>query len=329
MPMAIVMLAMYFPMAVQSANDEPGFWSIQLENDLWGSSDDRFYTNGWEFSYVSPNPPPKLLQQITDWLPFYDKGETVYYGYNIGQKIFTPEDTTKVSLIINDRPYAGWLYYETIIGHRYMDRGDRELMNGLFLTLGVVGPAPLAEESQKLIHEIVNSPDPKGWDNQLDNELGLNATFLQKWRRIHNFDERWQSEVSLHTGLTLGNVYSYASAGIMMRWGTHLKDDIGPPTISPGFPGFPAFNSNRQDNWYFFIGFETRAVARNIFLDGNTDGDSHSVDKKNLIGDLPLGIAFHFNDMRVSFSQMYRSKEFEGQSEPTRYGAINFTVFVD
>ena len=138
--MAIVTLAMYFPMAVQSANDESGFWSIQLENDLWGSSDYRFYTSGWQFSYISPKPPPKLLQQITDSLPFYDQGETVYYGYNIGQKIFTPEDINKASLSINDRPYAGWLYYETIIGHRYMDRDDRELINGLFLTLGVVGP---------------------------------------------------------------------------------------------------------------------------------------------------------------------------------------------
>ena len=124
-------------------------------------------------------------------------------------------------------------------------------------------------------------------------------------------------------------VYTYASVGIMLRWGTHLKDDIGPPMISPGFPGLPAFNPNRQANWYLFAGFEARLVGRDIFLDGNANVDSHSVDKEPLVGDLQFGAAFHFNDMRIAFSQMLRSREFEGQDENSQLGLINFTLFVE
>ena len=29
----------------------------------------------------------------------------------LGQSIFTPEDITNPNLIVNDRPYAGWLYF--------------------------------------------------------------------------------------------------------------------------------------------------------------------------------------------------------------------------
>jgi len=64
-------------------------------------------------------------------------------------------------------------------------------------------------------------------------------------------------------------------------------------------------------------------MARNIFLDGNTFRDCHSVDKKEFVTDLQLGVAWHFKDMRISFVQMFRSREFEGQPDPTQHGAIN------
>ena len=316
--------------ATQAAGEaETGFWSVEIENDLWGSQEDRFYTSGWQFSYASPRPPPDYLERVSDLLPFYNKGETGYYGLNIGQKIFTPADIQTTSLQPDDRPYAGWLYAEVFIGHRYQDHGDREKINGLILTLGIVGPASLAEESQLLIHDVTGSDDPQGWDNQLENELGLNATYLRKWRYIRDFDGQRQYETSLHSGLTLGNVYSYASAGFMLRWGTRLKDDIGPPTISPGFPGLPAFKPNRQTNWYLFAGIEGRLVGRYIFLDGNTNVDSPSVDKEPLVADLQFGAAIRLRNMRIAFSQMLRSREFEGQPDNTQLGLINFTLFVE
>ena len=327
----LALLCLLTPLApsAQDGENEPGFWSLELENDLWGSHDDRFYTGGWQFSYASPEAPPQYLRTITDLLPLYSKGVSGYYGYNFGQKIYTPENTTASRLQEDDRPYAGWLFVESFIGHRYVDHGDREKINGLILTLGIVGPAALGEESQRLIHRFTGSDEPEGWDNQLENELGLNATYLHKWRYIFDFDAPRQYETSLHTGLTVGNVYTYASAGFMLRWGVHLKGDIGPPTISPGFPGLPAFNPDRRANWYLFTGLEVRAVARDIFLDGNTNVDSHSVDKEPLVGDLQFGAAFHFNDMRIAFSQMLRSREFEGQSENSQLGLINFTLFVE
>lgn len=327
--LALIAVSVFSAAPVQALPETPGFWSVQLENDLWGSNDDRFYTNGWQFGYASPDTPPDYLQAIADFIPFYAQGTTGYYGFNLGQKIFTPEDISESSLTADDRPYAGWLYVESFIGHRYFDRGDREKINGFILTLGIVGPAALAEDAQKLVHDVVGADDPKGWNNQLENELGVNGTFVQKWRRIYDIDERRQSEISPHLSLTLGNVYSYAAAGIMARWGTHLKDDIGPPVISPGFPGLPAFNPNRRANWYLFAGFEARALARNIFLDGNTNVDSHSVNKEDLVGDLQIGFAIHTRDTRISFSQMIRSREYENQPERTQFGLINFTIFVE
>jgi hypothetical protein len=241
--------------------------------------------------------------------------------------MFTPGDTTKTELIENDRPYAGWTFLDIGIADRYQYQGGDELLNGLILTLGIVGPSSLAGKTQKEFHRLIDSDRPKGWDNQLRDELGLNVTYLRKWRRLFGLYEPRQFEISHHGGLTLGNVYSYASAGVMVRWGTRLKNDIGPPSISPGFPGLPAFKAGPEYNWYFFAGVEGRAMGRNIFLDGNTFHNSYSVDKKDFVGDLQFGIAIHYKNVRVALSNLIRTREFDGQSEHTQYGAINITFY--
>lgn len=324
------LLCIVFQQLACADESDAGFWSVQLENDLWGSNDDRFYTHGTKVSFAKASQPPTFLQKITDLLPFYEQGGgTVLHGYEIGQAIFTPEDITATQLIVDDRPYAGWLYFNMGSGHSVEDQGDRETMNFFLLTFGLVGPSSLAEGMQDSVHDLFNSTEALGWDNQLNDELGMNASYLRKWRKIHNFDEPRQIEVGYHAGFTLGNVYSYAAVGIMLRFGTHLKVDVGPPNILPGFSGVPAFNPDRRSNWYLFAGFEGRFMARNIFLDGNTFSNSHSVDKERLVGDYQFGFAYHYDDIRVSFTQMFRTREFEAQKEDSQFGAINFTVYTE
>lgn len=324
--MALLLFYGFSPVQGQEL-PETGFWSLQLENDLWGSSDDRFYTHGTELSFATIEPAPAWLEKIATIFPCYRKGETGIHGYSIGQKIFTPEDIEQRELIEDDRPYAGWLFWDTGIAHVFEDDGNRQSINGLVLTLGIVGPSSLAEETQKEFHRFIDTTIPQGWDHQLHDELGINVTYLRKWRQIYDLDGDRQFEVSQHGGLALGNVYTYAAAGTLARWGTRLRDDIGPPTISPGFTGIPAFQPDPEFNWYLFGGLEIRAVVRNIFLDGNTFRDSHRVDKKHLVADVQFGVAFHFRDLRVSFTNLIRSKEFEGQSEIANYGAINLTFY--
>ena len=328
-PVAALLALVLLPTAATAAHDSEGFWSLQLENDLWGDNSDRFYTNGWQFSFASSARAPSALRRFAESIPYYHTGDKGYFGYHIGQQVFTPEDIEATELIEDDRPYAGYLYAETFIGHRYFDAGDRERLNGLILTIGIVGPSSLAEETQELVHSVFDSDDPRGWDNQLDDELGIGVTYVHKWRYLFALDRAKQYELGLHTNLRIGNVYTYAAAGVTARWGTHLKGDIGPPSIKPGFPGLLAFNPQHGNCWYLFGGIEARAVARNIFLDGNSDGDSHSVDKRTLIGDLQIGVAVQLNSARIAFSQMLRSREFGGQSEAEQFGAINFTLHVD
>ena len=82
------------------------------------------------------------------------------------------------------------------------ESGDR--LDRLQLTLGVVGPASLAEKTQTAIHKFMGSPVAQGWDHQLENELTLMVSYERQWNsRIRTADEGWRIDVTPHWGCTL------------------------------------------------------------------------------------------------------------------------------
>ncbi|MEE4255084.1 MAG: lipid A deacylase LpxR family protein [Desulfuromusa sp.] len=322
-----LLVTMMMPIELQAAHPETKFWGFQLENDSFTSGNDSFYTHGTQISFSSTGDAPFFVKKIIDTLPFYRSSEVSIYSFSLGQKIFTPEDTEARNPMTNDRPYAGWAYLQTGTAHLFKGKGNSDWFNGFGLAFGMIGPSSLAKETQRDFHKLIGVDVPQGWDSQLHDEPGVIFTYIRKYRQIFNLQKTLQTELSYHGGGTLGNIYVYASNGFMVRCGTHLGNDIGPPTISPGLPGLPAFKPFSNFSWYAFAGAEGRAIVRNIFLDGNTFRNSHSVNKKTFVADLQIGIAFHYKNFRISICDMFRSKEFEGQPKQTHYGAINLTYY--
>jgi hypothetical protein len=74
--------------------------------------------------------------------------------------------------------------------------------------------------------------------------------------------------------------------------------------------------------WYIFAGIDGRAVAYNIFLDGNTDNDSFSVNKETFVWESQSGFAIVWSRIRFAYTYVIRSKEYEGQEEPDRFGSL-------
>ena len=309
---------------------EPGYWGVQIENDVLANGDDRFYTNGFQINYIKRNAPPQWLDNLTEKLPLFIKTEKKGGGFSFGQKIFTPEDVTTKELIENDRPYAGWLYVSASIASIIKQDSRLRDFNAFEFTVGIVGPSSQAGNTQNGFHKLMGIEESEGWDNQLKDELGLVITYVRKQEYFNQLENGLEFSWSPHRVLALGNVYTYAGGGAMLRFGNNLKNDIGPPNISPGFPGAAFFSPTKGgSSWYVFGGLEARAVAQNIFLDGNTFKDSHSVDKESLVLDLQFGVAYQRNNMRLSYSHVVRSKEFEDQKENASFGSFNFSFFLD
>lgn len=300
---------------------ERGTLSFVLENDLFVDTD-RHYTNGVRLSWLTaPGDEPDWIQDAAGALPMFAEANDIRVEFALGQSMFTPNDTRRVVPDPADRPYAGWLYGNVGV---VAETGRR--LDQLALGIGVVGPLSLAEQTQKLVHDIRGFRKPKGWDSQLKNEPTVQLTWQTSWRALASGPFLgFQVDATPHGGLAIGNVFDHVNAGLTVRLGQYLPDDFGPPRVEPSLPGSGFFKSDGF-GWYLFAGVDGRAVARNMFLDGNTFRDGPEVDKKHFVGDLQLGIAMVIEGVRIAYTHVLRTKEFDRQNRPDRFGAVSIST---
>lgn len=295
--------------------------TLNVENDLFTGGDSN-YTSGVRLSYYDMSSTlPGFARYLGDALPGFDINNTTSLFYSMGQNIFTPEDIEVRPQTQGEHPWSGFLYASmgmATLSDNHIDQVEA--------TLGVVGPAALGEQTQKFIHRhLSNSPMPKGWSNQLENEPGIMLAWERTWPEFWAGDfAGLYGSVAPYTGATIGNIYTFADAGFSFRLGPDTERwQDAPIRVRPAMPGTGFFEIPQDDwSWYLFAGLEGRAVARNIFLDGNTFQDSYSVDKEILVGDANAGLALTYGRTRVSFTWVYRTKEFETQDKPESFGSI-------
>lgn len=329
LPAAALLLAMTTARAEPTPKTEVGTFTLEIENDYFGfSGADRHYTTGTRLSWLSAPTEPDRTPEWTSgpyaaWPIFADKGKR-RWGFALGQNIYTPTDVDRDVPDPKDRPYAGWTYLAVSLNTETVTRLDT-----LELDLGVVGPASGARQVQNNFHHLIGNPTSRGWDHQLKNEPGGMLIGERRWRVLEPTPLFGSSGVNTDViglvGASLGNVQTYGEVGVIFRVGSNLGADFGPPHIRPSLPGSGTFSPTEGFNWYLFGGAQGRAVGHDIFLDGNTLRDGPSVDKKHIVGDFELGIAATYGSMRVSFTQIYRTREFKGQQGDDRFGAISLS----
>lgn len=303
--------------------DPAGSFSISYDNDLFAGTD-RYYTSGLQLDWRSPSEnPPAWLAWLTRRPSFlFPEGGAPRWGLSAGQSIFTPDDTTRRNPDARDRPYAGWLH-----GSVSLVSSTATEFGGLELQVGVVGPSALGRQAQNGVHRLREIPRANGWSYQLKDEVGVNLILSRQWR--FNQELGWGG---LSAGLvpsmtgSLGNVLTYASAGLVFRLGNNLAADFGPPRSRPAISGSAFFEPGEGFSWYVFAGIEGRAVARNIFLDGNSFQDSRSVERIPGVADVSLGAVLMLSGARLAASYTFRSREFEAQPRAAQYGSISLSV---
>jgi lipid A 3-O-deacylase len=324
-----------------SPDETRSIYTLQIENDVFNriGRSDRDYTSGVRLGWLSPALPdlPEGWANLTTIPTFFGEDPvssvTRRFGISIGQNLYTPQDTDTSVPIPNDRPYAAWLYASFALQSTYK-RVDPKTMQDvpvrldtLQLDLGVIGPAAAGEFVQNNFHRLIGVPIANGWANQLHNEPTIGLTFERRWRTNHGVvleDPKLEYDVVPRLGAAIGNVATYASVGGTLRIGKDLQNDFGPARSRPALPGSEGF-IGQGFGWYFFVGAGAEAVARNIFLDGNTDGQSLRVSHRPFVGEAQAGLTLLFRGVRVSYTQVLRTPEFFERDRWDQFGSINVT----
>ncbi|GBE06384.1 MAG TPA: lipid A deacylase LpxR family protein [Nitrospirae bacterium] len=326
----VMQCLMLCPALPAAADHNPWTSTFYFENDLFNGTDSQ-YTNGVKLSIISPDLSPhahdgqlpRRVMEFVHKIPFIGESPPNYthkVEFAIGQNMYTPSDTGKFELIENDRPYAGWTYISTAYHRKNEAKDIMSFMDTVEIQLGIVGPESYAEETQKLVHELRDLDQPNGWDNQLKNEPGLVIVFERKWL-FHPVDtEKFGYSAITHAGVAVGNVHTYLNAGLELRLGWNIPRDFGVSLIRPA--GSTRLEIGDTFMIFAFGAVNGRAVARDIFLDGNTFTDSHSIAKNYFVADIAGGLAVNYKKFIITWTQVLRTKEFKGQKNEHSFGAI-------
>ena len=294
---------------------------FQTENDA-DFRDDAAYSYGSKIGALFYR---DEIKETFFHIPFSNyKLSNNYFSLSFAHKLYTPKDLKKSTIINEDRAYAGYIYFQGAI---HQVKGNSLL--SLTTQIGLVGPSSGMESVQKFIHDLIGSPYPQGWDNQIKDEFLFQLNFSQK--NYYDLKPIYDYSASLipSYGVELGNASTKFYTSALFRWGKNIPKDFGAYPINNTETSKIPLSSLNKDikKWRYYINFslQANAIARNIFLDGNSLQESHSVDKYPFTVDVGYGFSFAYKEFSIDYLRRHSSKEYTTQEGLYSYGSLLFS----
>lgn len=266
---------------------------VSIENDTIANTD-RHYTHGTRITYSYP-----LNNNL-----FPDKD--ISRSWAMGQYLYTPSNIDIETMQVGDRPYAGWLYGATSISVY-----DNKTLDFLEINVGIIGEKSGASYTQKIIHNWSDSTEPMGWDTQLDEHVGVNLTFIKKYK--------WKTDYTdsiIKGNMTVGNIHVNCGAGASFRFGYNIPDDFGVVRMEP------ISRNIKKISVYGIVDLSQRFVTYNYFLEGDNTEEVYDIRLEKIVYDLAMGCGISYGEFNLIYLYNVRTKEFKEQKDYNEFGTI-------
>ncbi|GLS27488.1 lipid A deacylase LpxR family protein [Marinibactrum halimedae] len=306
--------------------ETPFNWaSITIDNDLFVGNDNG-YTNGLYISLYQVGPRQKESMTKPDFwvkplLWLWPSNDAFYAinSYTLGQSMVTPLDTQEPIPSENELPYSGVLF---LINNYVMVSPKKA--DKFSTTVGVVGPASGAEQTQNFVHDLIGSDRAKGWDTQMENEFVFQFSRARLWRNWVSKSSHW--DLLTQAEINLGTIESSGNAAIMLRTGRLLDKSYHTPLYANTRVANPVAPSG---GWYAYFGIQGGYVARWLYTDGTAfrDGPSVSYDRERL--GVTAGVAFSLTKhclvtLALTETNLLLGGDNREVKESSRFGTLTF-----
>ena len=202
-------------------------FSVFMENDVVDGKD-KHYTNGTSFMYLSNKDTNNLNKYNNSFFEFVSKiptfnNDTKYQtlGLNYSQFAFTPSDLDRSDKIVGDVPYAGVITVDFILY-----KWEEDFFHEYMLTLGMIGPSTLTDEFQEGYHKITGNSDPKGWNNQLEDDFLYNFSYSYGHKIFEHEFSYGKMDLINNFRVDIGNLNRSFLAGSMIRYGNNYPNNF-------------------------------------------------------------------------------------------------------
>ncbi len=281
------------------------YFRINYENDVFANKADENYTQGYNLELVLPFFQKNPINHL------FFKLENADYKYGISWEHigFTPNDYGNREIQFGDRPFASALYLKSFAIATDTSRNFRVSQS---LSLGMIGKVAFGDEMQTGIHKIIESEIPRGWRNQIRNDVMLNyrLDFEKQLLRLGNI-----FNLQLNSSAQIGTLFTQASIGTNAMFGIVNS----PLSSSP---------KKSKIQIYLYAQPCVSAIAFDVTLQGGVFNKSspYTIDSENVerfASQLNYGLILKTKKLYFEYSRSAISKEFESGNS-AKWGGLRF-----
>ncbi len=290
--------------------------TVQYKNEFGFRSDndsylaygqDRYYTNGLFIHFRRATDQEKLTKKV---------GKLIW-EVEAGQKMYNAQSGQIPTIQDVDRPFAAYLYLGGSLNFLYKNENTLKIS----LQAGTIGPDAKGEEAQEFMHSTFGFYDLNGWQWQVKNEAGLNASINYK-HLLHRSD-RGNTDFTIDSYANIGNTFAGAGTGLLFRAG--ILRPLYHSAITESTVSNNSTDGDLIDRELFFY---ARPMLHYVAYDATIEGGLFTKDKgpvtfdvKPLVFSQQAGVIYSKDRWTIDFSLIFKSRELKSVAKPHQYGS--------
>jgi len=284
--------------------DRKSYFRLYYDNDYFTKTDE-YYSQGVGFEYLHHSLKrfflSKLLLKIRESVP--------QYGISMNHMAYTPTSIRSDAILYGDRPFAACISFKTFLISA--DSIKKKRVSSA-ISVGMIGSAAFGEEIQTSIHRWLKNVLPKGWQNQVQNDVILNYQL--------NFEKKLVSArdiflLNVAAEARAGTLNDKLAGGFNFMTG-HFNDPYQRGTINKKRLQYYIFGQGRLN----FIGYD--ATMQGGLFNRRSPYTISAGDISRVTFQADAGIVVNFKKLFLSYTQSWLSKEFHA-GHYHRWGGIS------